>query len=142
MSTEDNYLEDRLNDQIIWYDKKSLSNQKWFKSYRFIEITVASVIPFLAGFGTSLPYYQLIIGVLGVIIAISVGLSSLYKFHENWIEYRTTAETLKHEKYLYLAKCRPYQGDDSYCKLVQRVEGLISKENTQWSRHIEKSKKT
>ncbi|SMN17142.1 hypothetical protein CRYPA_940 [uncultured Candidatus Thioglobus sp.] len=31
--------------------------------------------------------------------------------------------------------------DESFCKLVQRVEGLISKENTQWSRYVEKTKK-
>lgn len=135
---DEDYIKNRLNDQIDWYSNRSKTNQKLFKRMRLIEITTAAIIPFLAGFGQSIPYYQLIIGSLGVIIAVSAGASSLYKFHENWIEYRSTAETLKHEKYLYQAKCSPYQNEDAFCKLVQRVEGLISKENSQWSRYVDK----
>lgn len=138
---EEEYLNDRLNDQIDWYDGKSQTNQKWFKKLRLLEIVAAAIIPFLAGIGANIPYYSIIIGALGVIIAVSAGLSALYKYHENWIEYRTTSETLKHEKYLFQAKCSPYDNDDAFCKLVQRVEGLISKENTQWSRYVEKTKK-
>lgn len=140
--TEEEYINDRLNDQINWYSGKSQTNQKWFKRLRLLEIVAAAIIPFLAGIGTSIPYYSIIIGGLGVIIAVSAGLSALYKFHENWIEYRTTSETLKHEKYLYQAKCSPYNSEDAFCRLVQRVEGLISKENTQWSRYAEKIKNT
>jgi len=139
---EDEYIQSRLDDQISWYSKKSQFNQKWFKRLKILEIASAAIIPFLAGLGPDIPHYQIVIGALGVIIAVSAGISSVYKFHENWIEYRTTAETLKHEKYLYLAKCPPYEMNDSFEKLVQRAESIISKENTQWSRHLEKTKNT
>lgn len=140
---EEEYLTSRLDDQINWYDKKSQTNQKLFKRLKISEIIIAGIIPFLAGIGSIIPYHSLIIGALGVIIALLVGLSSLYKFQENWIEYRTTAETLKHEKYLFLAKCTPYDRDDSFQTLVQRIESIISKENSQWSRLIKKvDKKT
>jgi len=138
--TEEEYLNDRLNDQIDWYDKKSQINQKWFKGLRFLEIIAAAIIPFLAGIGSTVPYYPVIIGALGVIIAVSAGLSALSKYHENWIEYRTTSETLKHEKYLFQTRCSPYDGDNSFCKLVHRVESLISKENTQWSSKVDEQK--
>jgi hypothetical protein len=134
---KDEYIIDRLDDQINWYDKKSQTNQKWFKRLKILEITSAAIIPFLAGIGASLPYYSVIIGVLGVVIAISAGVSAIYKFHENWIEYRTISETLKHEKYLFQTKCSPYHQENSFFHLVQRVEALISKENSQWSRHLE-----
>ena len=137
---EDEYLNDRLNDQIDWYDKKSQTNQKWFKRLRLLEIVAAVIIPFLAGIGSNIPHYSIIIGGLGMIIAVSAGLSALYKYHENWIEYRTTSETLKHEKYLFQTKCSPYNNDNAFCQLVERVESLISKENTQWSRYVEKTK--
>ncbi len=138
---EEEYLEQRLNDQIGWYSKKSHFNQKAFKRLRLAEIAFAAIIPFLAGIGDAVPHHQIIIGVLGVCITVSAGLSALYKFHENWIEYRNTAETLKHEKYLFLTKCSPYDDKDAYCKLVQRVEGLISKENSQWSVNAKKHEK-
>jgi len=136
--TEEEYIEGRLNDQISWYSKKSQTNQKWFKRLRLIELVAAAIIPFLAGIGESIPCNSVIIGSLGVIIAVSVGLTTLYKHHENWMEYRTTSETLKHEKFLFQTKCSPYDKDDSFCKLVQRVEELISKEHTCWTRNAEK----
>lgn len=139
---EEEYLKNRLQEQIAWYDKKSQANQKYFKRLRLLEIIAAAFIPFWAGVGINVPYYSVIIAGLGVIIAISAGGSALYKFHENWIEYRTTAETLKHEKFLYISNCSPYDQDNAFCKLVQRVEGLISKENSQWARYAEKLQST
>jgi len=139
---ENEYLSDRLEDQIRWYSKKSQYHQKCYKRLRLAEIVCASLIPFLAGMD-NLPCYQWIIGGLGVVIAIAAGTSSLYKFQENWIQYRTTAETLKHEKYLYLTKAPPYNDneEDTLKDLVERVENLISKENTQWALYIKKSAK-
>jgi hypothetical protein len=52
--------------------------------------------------------------------------------NEKWIEYRTTTETLKHEKYLYFTNSLPYANDDTFVLLVERVERLISKENSRW----------
>ena len=131
---ESTYLEDRVNVQINWYDSKSQTNQKWYKRLRVTEIVCAAIIPFLAGLSDSIPYGQYIIGLLGVVIAVSAGFSALNKNQENWLVYRTTCETLRHEKYLYLTKCKPYDNADAFNRFVERVEGLISKENSHWSR--------
>ena len=139
---EEEYLENRLEDQLSWYSKKSQYNQYWYKRLRLIEIVSASLIPFLAGMTGVIPLSEWIIGGLGVVIAVSVAAASLYKFQENWIQYRTTAETLKHEKFLYLTKSPPYVGENAFVQLVQRIESLISKENTRWSRYIKKEEKT
>ncbi len=129
------YLKDRLDDQIDWYDKKSQENQKWFKLLRVTEIVCAALIPFIAGMSEFIPYGQIIISTLGIVIAISAGLSSLNKYQENWLTYRTVCETLRHEKFLFLTSCNPYDGDSAFNKFVERVESLISKENSQWSRN-------
>lgn len=34
---ENKYIQERLENQINWYDSKSVSNQKWFKLLRIIE---------------------------------------------------------------------------------------------------------
>ncbi len=140
--TEDEYLSERLEDQIRWYSKKSQANQKYYKRLRLVEIVCASLIPFLAGIGNDLPYSKWIIGNLGVIIAISAGASSLYKFQENWTQYRTTAEALKQEKYLYLTEASPYHEDNKFLQLVERVESLISSENTQWALYTKQDKQS
>ena len=48
----------------------------------------------------------------------------------------TTCESLKKEKFLYLAEARPYDKSDRFNLLVERVESLISEENTNWSELI------
>lgn len=136
--TEDEYLIERLEDQINWYDKKSQFNQLWFKRLRMTEIICASLIPLLSGLSSSINYSEWIIGTLGVAIAIAAASSGIYKFQENWIQYRTSSETLKHEKYLYITTSTPYTGEGKFEMLVTRIESLISKENSNWSRYIKK----
>jgi len=139
---EEEYISHRLDGQINWYDKKSQWNQQWYKKLKAAEIFMAVLIPFLVGYITeTAPGVKFAVGFLGVIIAVIAGLVSLYKFQENWIEYRTTAESLKHEKYLYLTKTGPYDGGNAFNKFVESVENMISKENTKWTQHIKKQKK-
>ncbi len=136
---KDKYLQERLDDQIEWYDKKSKVNQKWFKLLKIMEISSAALIPFIISFITdSSIILKIIAGSLGILVVIISGIIGLYKFQENWIEYRTTCETLKHEKYLFLIKSNPYNIDNPLPLLVQRAESIISKENTYWSQYIKK----
>ncbi len=89
---EKEYLKKRLDDQLKWYDRKSMYNQKWFKGIRLTEIVAASLIPFLSDMGEMVQYSPWIIGGLGMLIAVAAASSALCKYHENWIQYRTTAE--------------------------------------------------
>jgi hypothetical protein len=139
---EDNYLTDRLESQIDWYDKKSSWHQSWHKKLRFLEILAVASIPFLTGYITDAPPdMKIVVGGLGVLIAVTSGVVALFKFQEHWLQYRTTAESLKHHKYLYLTKTAPYNGENAFNLLVESVEGLISKENSNWVSYVkEKSK--
>lgn len=131
---QEQYLQDRVEDQINWYDTKSKTSQRWFKSLRIIEIASAAIIPFIAGYSESIPCGIIIIGFLGILIAICTGLAALNKYQENWLMYRTTCETLRHEKFLFMTETKPYDDGEAFNQLVTRVENLISKENTLWAR--------
>ena len=134
--TQDEYIEQRLDDQIDWYDGKSGSAQRAFKQLRRIEIMCAALIPLLAGFTAVHRSIPLALGVLGAVVVVVASFQSLSQHHENWMEYRTTSESLKHEKYLFLTQCEPYARKDAFSLLVKQVEALISKENSAWSQHI------
>jgi len=141
MTAPEEYIEQRLNDQIGWYDRKSSTNQRWFKRLRFAEIAAAAIIPFLSGFaGDSLPI-KIAIGALGVVIAVIASLLGLLQLQEHWIEYRATAESLRKEKFLFLTQTEPYDKDDAFHLLVQRVEALLSKENADWAQSMLKPPK-
>lgn len=139
---ESEYLKTRMDDQISWYDKKSQYHQNWYKGLRIVEIISAASIPFLAGYiKDAEPHFQTAVGFLGLLIAVITAVVSLCQFQENWVEYRTTCESLKHEKFLFLTKTDPYNIDMPFPLLVQRVESMISKENTAWSQYVRSQKK-
>ncbi len=136
------YLKVRLEAEIAWYDKKSGTNKAWNTFCRTVEIVCAAMIPLLAGYAKDgAPYVSIAIGVLGVAVAACAGISALLKFQEQWIKYRTTDESLKKEKYLFLTKVEPYDVEDPLPVLVQRVETLVSQENTNWAQYMMKPTK-
>ena len=137
----DEYIHDRLDDQIAWYDSKSSRNQRLFKRLRMAEIVAAAAIPVLTAFvDPERPLVTVSIGVLGAAVAVIAGAMGLYQFERLWVEYRTTCEGLRKEKYLFLTGSEPFDRElaDNFRLLVQRVESLVSKENTSWAQHITK----
>jgi|ERR1022692_60550 hypothetical protein len=136
MSPED-YLRQRLEDQIKWYDDKSGRNKRAYTWFRTVEIGSAATIPFLAGFNKS-PCVLISVGVLGILVTVLAGVASVMQLEQRWIEYRTTAESLKKEKYLFLTRVEPYHDENAFQILVQRVETLVSKENTNWAQYMMK----
>lgn len=133
----DEYIETRLNDQIKYYDNHSKSNKRWYILLRIIEIFSAASIPILSMFisDTTLDL-RVAVGIIGAIIAVITAIVSLCQFQENWVEYRTTCESLRHEKYLFTTKTEPYDLESSFPLFVKRIESLISKENSNWSQYI------
>ncbi len=141
---EEQYLSQRVDDQIKWYSSKSRYNQNMHKRLGLLSIVTASLIPLLSGLSSEIPYSKWIIGILGIIIAVASGANALYKFHENWIAYRSTSEALEHEKLLYLTQTTPYDNDKRFQTLVSRAENIMANENQNWlvySKKIEEKKK-
>ncbi len=140
----DNPTLKRLDDQIEWYDGKSITNQRWFKRLKVTQIVAAAIIPFLAGLEGAgvLTHTVLIAGLFGVLIIILEGLQSLNQYQHNWITYRSTCEELKHEKYLWEAKAGPYLDvEHPAALLAERVESLISREHAKWVSSRQKARK-
>ncbi len=119
----------RMEDQITWYDGRSKYSQKCFKWLKVVVIVSGAVIPFLSGYGA--PAYWT--GGLGVLIVVLEGVQQLNQYQHNWIIYRSTCESLKHEKHLYLANAGPYANVmDAHALLAERVESLVSQEHAKW----------
>lgn len=135
----DNYVTERLEPEIDWYDGKSTTNKRWHIATKTIEILCAAIIPLLAGYAKDGgACISISIGILGASVAVAAGVSAVLKFQEQWIKYRTTAESLKKEKYLFLTKVEPYDVAEPVTVLVQRVETLVSQENTNWAQYMMK----
>lgn len=120
---------DRLEDQLSWYDRKSVVAQQMYKRVKLGQLIVGAAVPVFAG----LQAHPAITATLAALVVVAEGAQQLYQWQTNWVLYRSTAEALKHEKYLYLAATGPYRGDDRNRVLAERLEGLVSQEHAKWT---------
>lgn len=133
---EKTYLKDRIDDQIDYYDKKSIKQKRWFYFSRFLSICLAASIPVLTGIVLKYPIILRLISIIGGVIMVIDGFSSLTKVQEKWLDYRSITETLRHEKYMYLCHAGVYNisdKEDRFQQLVERAESIISQENINWA---------
>lgn len=130
------YMKQRLETSREWYSRNSHNSKNWHNLLQMVQIVSAACIPFLPSVIDQGATLNIATGGLGVLIAMVTGIAALFRFDEKWTRYRTTSESLKHERYLYLTQTRPYDGSNPFPLLVQRVESMISQENSNWSEYI------
>src|SRR5262249_6825729 len=119
---------------IDWYDRKGTSLKKYFNALKIVAIIAAAAIPFLAALPVDAQLSRIIAAALGALIVIIEGIQQLYQLQTNWILYRSTCESLKHEKYLFLAGAGPYgAAQNPHSLLAERIESLVSQEHTKWA---------
>jgi hypothetical protein len=127
----DQYLDSRYKKEIEWYDKKAKWNQKTYQIFQWVAIVLSAFTPvlILVDIGPT----KWIAIAIAAMVAISTAVLKAFKYQENWINYRTTCETLKKEYYFYEAGIQGYENvTDKQALFIERVEALISRENTLW----------
>jgi hypothetical protein len=128
--------QERLEDQIGWYDRKSQTAQRRYKILKLTQVIIAALIPLVSAFPIPEAEFKWVAAILGLLVLIIEAVQQLNQDQQNWIAYRSTCEALKHEKYLYLAAAGPYANAENREKrialLADRIEGLISQEHAKW----------
>lgn len=138
------YLEERYHSQIDWYDNNSLKNKKIYEKLQFgLIIFSASTPVFIAiqMYPSTHSWLKWIPIFTSVIVAILASVIKTFKFQENWLNYRTICETLKKELYFFEANIGDYKDVETKEALfVEKVENLISRENTLWINILKEDK--
>ncbi len=142
--TQEEYLKNFVDDQIDWYNRKSRSNQKWYKRLRTTAIVCSILIPLFAGFiEEDLTALKYVVGALGAIVALVESILALNKYKENWLEYRATCEAMQREKRLFLMKVGRYQAaGKAFPIFVERIEKITGQENIQWIENMQQETAT
>ncbi|WP_205738609.1 DUF4231 domain-containing protein [Halomonas heilongjiangensis] len=128
----------RLEDQLAWYGQRSRYCRRWHKRLRLVQVTFAAAIPVLSL--ANPPLARWLTALLGASIAVLEATEQINQFGPLWIQYRATAEHLKHEKFLLLAAAGPYRDLDraeALRLLAERVEEHVSSEHARWVRTSE-----
>ena len=125
------YVKKRYQGQIEWYSKKSSQNKQYYQWFQWIIIVISASLP---GLILIIPAkWEFITVLFSAILAIATAAVKTFRFQENWINYRTVAEALEKEKHYYNAEAIEYATAENKKQLfVERVEALISKENSLW----------
>jgi hypothetical protein len=128
----DEYSKARYRDQIDYYGSKAGWNKRMYNWFQWSLIVVSSLLPLLV---VSInEKYKLVAAGLSVVLAIGTSALKVFKFQENWLNYRQLAETLKQEKHFYDAEIGAYaNAADKQAIFVDHVESLISRENAIWT---------
>lgn len=132
----EDYLKNRINDQIAWYERKSSWNKNAYNRMQVCSILFGSAIPILTVFEGNNAVNQSIrflIAFLGGGVAFISAVVSLYKYEENWVKYRSAAQLLNREKNLFLTQTTPYSSEQAFSLFVQNCEAIMAAENSEWN---------
>lgn len=133
------YLKERYQPQINWYETRSAKNKNFYTFFQWGVIVLSAILPVLVVSLTQ-GLLKWVTATIAAILAIGTSGLKTFRFQENWINYRTIAETLKKEKYFYEGELDDYRNSsDKESLFVERVESLISREHSLWvTAHTEK----
>lgn len=123
----------RLEDQLDFYDSKSVRCQRWYKWLKTFQVLLAVSIPIFSHLDPLVAKWTT--SIAGALIAVLEGVQHMNQYSTLWVTYRSTAEHLKHEKYLFLSGAAAYSGltsEDRLVLLAERVEERVSTEHANW----------
>jgi hypothetical protein len=135
-----NFREKEYKGRIDWYDRKAAKNKLAYLIFQWIALVLSVSVPVLI---TTLENsWQLVTIILSILLAIATSALKTFGFQENWLNYRTTAESLKKEEHFFDAGLFDYaEPGDKERVFVRRVEALTSQESTKWLQiHEDKEK--
>jgi len=124
------YLGRRLEPQRKWHNEKATWNKRCFYTVEVTTLLAGAAIPIVNVWVVKDPYWAGVLSaVLGGVVVVATSVGKLFKFHENWLQYRTPVEALEREKELYSAGAGEYAEANEAERnrlLVERVENILA----------------
>jgi hypothetical protein len=140
--TVSDYIKERLNDQLVYYDNTAKREKHAYLRDRVVAVVAGALVPVFVNFTIpvnvpilDIALSQVLATILSVLVVILVSLESVLHHREQWVNSRSTSETLRKEYYLFTTKQGPYVNtndgdpDGVFRKFVERVESMVEAEN-------------
>jgi hypothetical protein len=130
----DDYLSGRLEEQIAFYEKAAGRAKQMHVRLQSAIIVLSVMVPVAVSHPQEWSGWQrILVLAASLLLPAMTGLTSFRKYGETWISYRTTAELLKTEKYLFLTGSGRYRDNpNAFHDLVEAVEALLIAEHTKF----------
>ncbi len=132
-SEEKDYIENRVINQIKWYDSKAIHTQKYYKSLSIFSFVLSSSIPLLVLMDNKISE-KYIVAFIGAIVSIISYIINICSYKDLWIKYRTNCELLKSKLQLYLYYHNSSKNHSSveFQNFVLECEKFFSDEFLSW----------
>lgn len=115
---------------FAWYDTAATRDRLGYQILKLAALTAGAVVTVLAAISAPA---TLTASLAGVIVVLE-GAQQMFQFHSNWISYRATAETLRHQAFRYVAEVSPF---DDPATRRERLAGSLRdaaiKESVTWT---------
>ena len=125
------YIDQRLNQALSWYDAKSVTCKNKYLRMRAFSVVGAALVPVLVN--VEFPYVDPIATATCIVVVLLVSLESVFHYRDQWVNYRSTEQYLRKEYFLFTAKEGIYADlnadEDAFRTFVERVEQAIDVEN-------------
>ncbi len=135
------YISECVDVQIKWYNKYAIRNKNYYIATKVLLTIIAAIIPALTAYIDTHTSIKIVIGILSVLTAILANISGIFKFKDNWIQYRNMCEKLNSEKYLFLHESGKYKNSEEKNQLfIETIEQSLQSENKQWLENLDNTK--
>lgn len=127
------YLKNRVDDQINYFDVKALENQKKYKRIKSIAIVCNILTTMTIALAFTVPEnFKVFMGIVALILSTLVLATYQWEEFQNygakWEKFRLVAEELKTEKMLFVHCSGPYKNDDAIDnekRFIEKVEMMM-----------------
>lgn len=127
------YLKNRVDDQMKYFDNNSIKNQKCYKILKRSAIICNILTTMTIALAFTVPEdYKVHMGILALILSTVVLATYQWEEFENygakWEKFRLVCEQIKSEKFMFLNKAGRYSaGDDKLEQelFVEKIEEII-----------------
>ena len=136
--TQEEYIKDRVVNQIEWYGDKSSMCQKKYKIWQVLKVISALLITTLSLWSDKDFFYlkdiktSYVVAILGAFIVFIESFLKIYDYKKLWVQYRMASENLNREKLFFETKSEPYDGPEPFKLFVQNCEAIMKGENQGW----------
>jgi hypothetical protein len=126
----DSIAEQLLVGRFRWYSRQATLTRLAYLGLGLAQLTAALLIAVSVAF--SAPRW--LAPALGAGIAFLEGARTLFRVQDSYLAYRTAAEELRNEAWLFAQRSGAYRGSSSpEALLAERVVDISSRENTAWA---------
>jgi hypothetical protein len=130
----ESYLTERVDGQIAYYEQAAGRAKRMHRLLQSGIIVLSVMVPVVVNrpVGWAGPFQVAVLAV-ALLLPIMTGLANFRKYGEAWLSYRTAAEMLQNEKYLFLTGSGRYHNNpNAFQDLVETVESLLSAEHNKF----------